>query len=427
MPFLPAFRRALFLSAPLFLGAIFSGSAGCAADVQPDEALGDGNEIVDVPQTAVERQSIGNCWIYAEASWVESMNLTATGQAFDVSQSYWTYWHWFDQIAGSSGATAKAISTGGNFTTAGNIIRRYGLMAEKDFVPTDSDDEMSIRQKDALAAMNLSLSEGALKTPAARRNKQLVRAELDRAWRLSAEVSSALTKTFGADVSKTFASTSAASNSRGTNIIAPRAFPVAYSRSVGGAATRSTLLDAVNEWRQNSYSSGTTGRVLLQRVQRAMHDRQPILVSWFVDFNAMAESGSDRPGSFNLMTLNSHLSPGRQGGHMTVFEDYDATLADGTRLPAGSTLDPSNAADKAKLGRALDTGTTINFFRVKNSWGASRLDRSFAPGMPGYHDLYMDYLDGPIARCAQVNGETDTTNCTTKVTPLQYVILPPGY
>ena len=56
------------------------------------------DNITDVEHTDVERQSIGNCWLYAEASWVESMHLSATGEKFDVSQSYWTYWHWYEQI-----------------------------------------------------------------------------------------------------------------------------------------------------------------------------------------------------------------------------------------------------------------------------------------------------------------------------------------
>ena len=75
-------------------------AAGCSAAPGIDGALGDNeNPIVDVPHTDVERQSIGNCWIYAHATWAESMNKAATGRDFDISQSYWTYWHWFDQIA----------------------------------------------------------------------------------------------------------------------------------------------------------------------------------------------------------------------------------------------------------------------------------------------------------------------------------------
>jgi len=51
--------------------------------------------------------------------------------------------------------------------------------------------------------------------------------------------------------------------------------------------------------------------------------------------------------------------------------------------------------DKTLLDAALLPSTTVEFFRVKNSWGSARPDRAFAPGMPGYHDLHLDYLDGP--------------------------------
>ena len=42
---------------------------------------------VDVIHTPTERQSIGNCWIYAQATWVESMHKRATGEDIDISQS----------------------------------------------------------------------------------------------------------------------------------------------------------------------------------------------------------------------------------------------------------------------------------------------------------------------------------------------------
>jgi hypothetical protein len=42
--------------------------------------------------------------------------------------------------------------------------------------------------------------------------------------------------------------------------------------------------------------------------------------------------------------------------------------------------------------------------------------------MPGFHDLYMKYLDGPVKHCA----EGSTTNCWDDV-PLNDVVLPPGY
>ena len=159
------------LSLALLLSSLVATATGCGISSSA-ETVSNADEIVNVDHTDVERQSIGNCWLYAHATWIESMNKSATGKAFDVSQSYWTYWHWFDQIAG--GSASAEVSTGGNWSTANNLVRKYGLMAEKDFVADDSTNEMSSRQASALATMNDSLKTGVLKDPTSRRNKKLV-------------------------------------------------------------------------------------------------------------------------------------------------------------------------------------------------------------------------------------------------------------
>ncbi len=405
-----------------FLFALgISSAVGCAADAG-DRGPTDENEIVNVPHTDVERQAIGNCWLYAHASWAESMHLAATGEAFDSSQSYWTYWHWFDQIVGG---WSDEISTGGSYSTANNIVRKYGLMPEAAFIPEDTLEEMQRRQKVALDALNAALKEGgALSSPESRRDKKLVRAEMDRAWGLSPEVSAMLDRVFGETVSRTFAGTGTA-RTAGTPILRPQDFKVSYPTGAGNAPAEKTLATAISEWRQVYY--GYDRRAFLQRVQRALHDNQPVIITWFVDFNAMENGQGELRGSFNMTTLNQ-AGPGRQGGHMTVLEDYQAKLSDGTLLRAGETLDRTNRDHAALFSRALESDTEIVFLRVKNSWGAARPDKAFAPGMPGYHDLYLDYLNGPVKQCAQTpEGETDTENCYDGHTPLQNVVLPPGY
>ena len=411
----------LSLIALLALAAPFASGCSSAEDDASPVATDDENEIVNVPQTDVERQSIGNCWIYAHATWVESMHLAATNESFDTSQSYWTYWHWFDQVAGGF---SSEISTGGNWTTANNIVRKYGLMAEKDFVSADVAAEMSARQASALAAMNESLKNGALKDPAARRDKKLLRSEMDRAWGLTPAVSAMLDKVFGQSVTRTFASSRPASVT-GTPILRGQDFAVAYPSAPGAAPQQKKLSQAMNEWRQAFYSPSDK-RAFLLRVQNALHAAQPVIITWFVDFNALENRDNARKGSFSLTTLKE-LGPGRQGGHMTVLEDYQAKLSDGRLLEAGKTLDPKKPADAELLKSALGTGTDVQFLRVKNSWGAARPDRAFAPGMPGYHDLYLDYLNGPVKRCTEKNGSTDTTDCKFDHTPLQNVVLPPGF
>src|SRR5205807_1290483 len=70
------------------------------------------------------------------------------------------------------------------------------IAAEKDVARSSS-------QETALKAIRTSLGGGALKTPEARADRKLVRAELDKAWGLDPAVVAQLDKLFGQDASKT--------------------------------------------------------------------------------------------------------------------------------------------------------------------------------------------------------------------------------
>jgi hypothetical protein len=410
------------------------GLSSCAP--QADEEIGITQQpIVDVAHTAVERQSIGNCWIYSHATWIESMYLSSTGTEIDLSQTYWTYWHWFEQITGSLSRREGGVevATGGTWSTANALVRRYGVLVEAYFVPEDVLSEMSTRQSSALSRINRSLSTGLLSTAAARSDRALVRAELDEAFRLDADVSGMLDDVFGPDVTRTFDSRGASlALAADSNIVPAAAFPVSYIRrqaSWSGAESfgpvNTSLATAMSSWRTAYYSRGS--RSVLQRVQRALHQRQPVILTWDVDFAAQENYRSGYRGSFNLQTLLNAGRPGTQGGHMVVLEDYEAVTTEFGLLPAGVTLDPNLPEDQAKLTAALRPDTVIKFLRIKNSWGAFRFDRASAPGFPGYHDLYMDYLDGPIAWCPDADRSTPNFECTGQTTPLRYVILPPGF
>ncbi len=430
------------LFAPLALALACAFAPGCTLEtVERDETSETSEDAIsNVPQSVVERQSIGNCWIYAHASWLESMNLKATGKEFDSSQTYVTYWHWFEQVVNGEINGEKEISTGGWFRTANYLVTTYGLAAEKDFAPSDGDAEMSQEQSKALATMNRELSTGRLATDAARKDRRLVRLVLDEAFALSPEVRAQLDKVFGKTAVRNLTTKSRTTgkllaNTANTFVIRPSAFPVAYTRwdsAAKKAVPVSTNLEtAAKEWREVSYPSWTSGRRDVQiRAQRALHDAQPVPLSWFVDFNALSNSTSSGSpqGSFTKVLLDK-AGPGRQGGHMTVFEDYEVTLPSGEVLAAGVTLDPTKAADKAKLDAALAPTAKLSFFRIKNSWGASRLDRGFVPGMGGYHDLHMDYLDGPLKSCTETENAKPLAErgCNSSTAGLRAVYLPPGY
>jgi hypothetical protein len=413
--------RLLSLARSLLAASFLSLAAfGC------DEPTSDESNITDVPQTDVERQSIGNCWLYATASWAESMHLSATNEKFDISQSYWTYWHWYDEITKFRGSE---IETGGSESVSFDIIRKRGLMSEADFIQEDTIGEMSSRQSSALAKMNEELKSGRLKTSKARGNHKLVRQVLNDAWGLSSDVKAQLDKAFGTTGKKTLVSTA---TTAGTKIIDANDFAVRYTERVTDpnvpTVKDTSLAVAVDEWTTDFYPFDTSSRRAFQiRTQKALHDRQPVIITWSVDFNAMEGQAGPKQGSFNLDTLAKAGGPGRQGGHMTVLEDYEAVTKQFGTLKAGVTLDPTKAADKAKLDAALRPDTTISFWRIKNSWGAFRDDRASAPGFPGYHDLYQTYLDGPITWCPEVEGSKTADNCTGSEDPLSNVILPPGY
>jgi hypothetical protein len=417
--------RHSLIAAMLAAGATFIAGCSLSADAgsdEPTEASTDA--IVDINHSKVKRQSIGNCWLYATASWAESLNKSANaGNAeMNMSESYWTYWHWFDQIA--NGGTGDEISTGGHYSTAAEIIARYGVISEGAFIADESADEMSARQASALTKINASLKSGALSSWQARQNRSLVRQELDAAWELDASVVAQLDKVFGAGVTKTFdkstVSTTGTSIKRAKSIKALLRDPDTKQTHIG------TLQDAIGTrssswgprtgkyaWQQVSYPSDATARRDMQvRVQKAMHDKQPVVMSWYVDFNAL-----DDYGRF----MAPPTEPGRQGGHMVVVEDYQIN-----DVPGYGTLKAGvEETRQGALDAALDPSAKIEFIRIKNSWGAYRPDRQFI--VPGYHDLYMQYLDGPIKQCTQNADDTDSTSDCWDDTPLNDFVLPPGY
>ncbi|MBI2393336.1 MAG: hypothetical protein HYV09_27380 [Deltaproteobacteria bacterium] len=427
--------RWLSLAAMLGLASATS-LGGCAVDADRDDVEEVGVEgastdaITNVNHSKVKRQSIGNCWLYATVSWVEALNKMATGTEANVSESYLTFWHWFDQIA--NGATGDEVSTGGSFGVAAEIINRYGLMLEKDFIPAEADSEMSNRQASALSAINTSLKTGALKDPAARGDRAKVLAELEKAWNLDANVKTMLHRTFGTSVTRTIDKSYTTKRTPTTGkILRAKDFQAKVKDSKTAEWKTGSLQDAIGTrgystwaprtgafaWNEVDYPyDAKSRRNFMKRVQRALHDGQPVIISWFVDFNALSSSST-----FSLEEIARRGGPGRQGGHMTVLHDYEIT-----NVPGFGTLKAGQEASPEALTAALADTAQITFLRIKNSWGGYRPDRWNDAVLPGYHDLTSGYLNGPVKKCEEKNGVTDTTNCTNH-TPLWEVVLPAGY
>jgi hypothetical protein len=402
--------------------------AGCAiegdqaGDEEEGEVAASTDAITDINHSTVKRQSIGNCWLYAAASWAESLAKSASpsNTELNMSESYWTYWHWFDQIA--NGGAGDEIQTGGWFVTAEAIMDRYGIMTEGTFIPSEANDEMSLRQKSALAKMNESLKNGALKTYEARRDRALVRRELDKAWELAPNVVRQMNRVFGPSVTRTLDRSTVSTSF--TSIRRPSAIKALLRDPETKEPVTATLKDAIGTgsgwsrsgrfaWQSVSYPWSPSARRAMQvRVQKALHDSQPVVISWYVDFNSL-----DPQGRFAAPPA----TPGSQGGHLTVLEDYQINDVPGFGTLKAGELETRPDA----LEAALSPSAKIEFLRVKNSWGSWRPDRQFV--LPGYHDLYMAYLDGPIKHCKQNEAGTGSTDDCRDDTPLNDFVLPPGY
>ncbi len=392
--------------------------AGCS--VGSDTSDSSDQKVVQIPESPVKNQAIGNCWLYATGSWVESMHKAATGEVVSTSESYWSYWDWFNTIT-SGGVSGSTLPTGGFFPRAAWLIQSYGYMYQADFIPADSLGDTQNSQDTALTAIQASLATGALATPESRQNATLVRAELDKAWGLSTDVAADLTATFGADGSKAFGGTNAATLASGTHVHRASDLATGSIANADGTTSKMTLADFVGTgdsysrsgpyvWQEVTYPDDAASRRQAQiRAQKALNSGWTVLMSWYVDFNAL-----DGQGHFNAPPAK----PGRQGGHMTVLEDYQIT-----DVPGFGTLPAGELATPAELTASLDPSAKIEFLRTKNSWG----NYESLASMPGYFDIYEAYFDGPMQEC-QVDGDDNPIDGTcTPQTPLGEFVVPPGF
>ena len=402
-------------SLTVLLGSLLAAACGSDRTVSTESSNETGastDPIVDLDHTAVKRQTIGNCWVYATTTWAESLHKSVAGEDLNLSESYVSYWHWFEQIANRR---VSAVSTGGTWATAVDLMSRYGIMNEADFISEEATEERSLHQSAALKAINESLKTGALSTAAARADRATIRAELDRVFGLHDDVKAQLDTAFGAGVVRTL--DRSPTSVTGTKVLTTRSISVRTTDPRTHAPVTATLADVVRggrySWQGYSYPSDAfSRRQLWKRVQRAMHDKLPVVISWRVDFNAL-----DATGNFAMPPSE----PGRQGGHLVVVEDYEIDNVPGYGTLAAGTVETRPAA----LAAALDDTARVRFIRIKNSWGSMRA----GPAL-GYNDLYLDYLNGPVKQC-EVDADDEpltpfADHCWDAV-PLNAVTLPAGY
>ena len=392
---------------------------GCSSQSDDGSTASD-DAITEVKQTPVKDQSIGNCWTYATTGWVESLVKTANGADMNLSESYVNYWYWYSQITQGS-VSDDTIAEGGTWGTAVELITAYGMMDEGVFIPAEASAQLSARQASALAAINASLKTGALKSPEARANPTLVRTELNKAWALDDTVVKYLDQTFGADGARDLRNFAVP---QGVPIYAAKDLPAKLANATTKNIDNVTLADAIGSasdfstdvrtgpyaWSQAVYpTTPKDRRDFLKRVQRALHAEQPVLLSWYVDFNAL-----DAQGRF----FAPPATPGSQGSHMVVMYDYEVTDVPGFGTLKAGVLETRPAA----LEAALSDDAKISFLRIKNSWGDYH-----SPIITGYHDLYMTYLNGPMKECATDADEKPILDQCHDDVPFGDVILPAGF
>lgn len=369
-----------FVSALLGVFLTISVISSCGAPLQSTTTT------VDLPQSKPKWQSIGNCWIYAVFSWAESIALRDSngGRSLDLSESYITYRYFQEQLTGT---TPKSIETGGSWYLASRLIRKYGVMLEGDFIPDEAGKTFSAIQKKAVSYLNASLQSGELSHA---HSQEVVTSELDKAFGI----------TFSDEESKVLEANKfmIAKSAEGKDVSLAQLLnqweEIGFEQDWDDAPRRESELPK-SARRLNSEEKKT-----LTTVFRALNQHEPVILSWYVDFNAL-----DGEGKFSLDALKKRGRAGRQGGHMVVIEDY-VVHGNKTREHDAFSTPEGEVTDELK-DLAARYGI-LDYLIVKNSWGGSeRTDRASVvrDGEGGYHILDASYLFSWIAAYDEESGK----------------------
>ncbi len=455
-----------------------SGLVACSSS--SDSTAASNAAVTNVTETPVTDQGqTGNCWLYATAGWVESLHSVAEGNSVHYSPAYWFYWDLYEQLTGGS----TDAEYGGYWGLAGDIIKSYGLLPAGAFAIDDV-----ATQEAAIDALNKAITAGSLPLNAAGgRDGAMVRAALDSAFKLGKDQSALLTDIFGADGTSTFLTgavasggiVSAQSFQVTTPVYGKAAVTTTLDQVIGTAATGATATpddrtgsplawtaiyppsvpgyinmmvedaarpghrgalhprksaSATTDGGTTSADAGlplvngnddggalppiptiseSTWRPMLQRIQRAMNDGAPLPMAWMVNDDNINKYGSFVKGQ-TVMPMSV------SGGHEVLLSDYQIS-----NVPGFGTLKAGTVATPEELAASLSDQATVDFIRVKNSWGDFYKD---AP-QQGYDDVYMGYLMQPTYWCDDVDGadKNGDEDCYPVAPEMWDVVLPPGY
>jgi hypothetical protein len=356
-------------------------------------------KVTSVAHTPVKRQAIGNCWLYAHATWLESLLKHTTGQEINVSETYWTYWDLYEKILANEPIPDKELNAGGSWYRSKSIIQKYGWVEEGQFIASESEQVMSQAQDCAEAYILAQGKPGGTLHSINSRTPEHVKAELNKAFSCYGTIHLNMEEAWN---------------------IRHKAEDTLLRDVKSG--DEDTLAVWLNRWQEISspgynswgpYEGKKLGTVaefagfkkMEQRIKTALNDHHPVVISFFVSFNA-----PDPNGYFNLNTLAKSGSLGDNGGHMIVLHDYTVK-----GIPAEEGFTTLGEGDLAPELKEIALKGDLDYLVAKNSWGYDRVDRPWLKN--GYSRITWDYLqnryfDEDISRFQPF---------------LRSVILPPGY
>ncbi|HYX34582.1 MAG TPA: hypothetical protein VE954_15895 [Oligoflexus sp.] len=371
-------------------------------------------DVTSVKHSPVKRQSIGNCWLYAHSTWLESMLLNTLDKVVDVSETYWTYWDFYWKVSGQRlyKEGDEDLATGGGWGLSTSIIKNHGWVEEGKFImtadglPADTE-AMSRSQACAETYMLEALKEGGSLVGVT--DSTAIHAALQKAFSCGGDYKVNLNPDGsipeGLEV-----------HSAQTTMLKDVKNPQ-RSQSLQYWVDRWSSVSPVSPYSKNSgkrlpsLETEKQSTDVVKRVMKALNDKQPVVMSFFVSFNAPNENGV-----FNTRTLADARELGSSGGHMVVLHDYTVTDVpgqEGGRLGEG---DLSPELKNAALGGKLE------MLVAKNSWSSDRADRPWIKD--GFSRFSWDYL---TSYYYDVELNKDYTDRYVFKSFGQEFILPPGY
>lgn len=357
--------------------------------------------VVDVARTPAKQQAIGNCWLYATTGLAESLHKEATGEEWDLSENYLTYWMLYERI--SAATCASDLLENGELKTGGGewveeareTIDRRGLMLEGDF-GEDRDGAVVAAAVEKLSAK--LRDDRVARSAVARHDRKAIRAMLDEAWSLPEGLRQGFDASFGAEGRSDFRGCTGAA-------CAPLVDGRVARASIGGE--RVSLRDALDDYVRVPMPQTTDPsefRRWERAVQRSLHARAPVPISWIADSADAVGDGLFSRGEADIRDITSALSEGTAGGHASLIVDYGAE-----NVPGVGSLAAGEVASAADMAAAMSDETVITVMRMKNSWGeAAGVTRTHFEDT-GYTDLGRGVLRGLNEYCQDVAEGGSTT------------------